>query len=61
MAQITHCILSVMHYIFHSGRKTRALRELEMLDQTMLSDLGMTRGALVSQYHGRRAGRCAAF
>ncbi len=42
-------------------RRARALRELELLDQAALNDLGVSRAALVSMSHGQEAGRCSAY
>lgn len=61
MAQIAKWICGSLSRICRGNRKTRALRELEMLDQSTLNDVGMSRAALVSLSHGYQAGRCAAY
>lgn len=61
MFAIAKIIISGLSRICRGGRTSRALRELELLDQSMLNDLGMSRAALVGRCHGRDAGQCAAF
>ncbi|MEM1297720.1 MAG: hypothetical protein AAGH68_00475 [Pseudomonadota bacterium] len=50
-----------IRHISNARRRARALRELELMDQSALNDLGMSRGVLVAMSHGRHAGRCAAY
>lgn len=54
-------IMNALRCIGRVGRKSCALRELEMIDQSALNDLGMSRGGLIGLSHGSRAGRCAAY
>ena len=44
-----------------SRRRAKGLKELELLDQAALNDLGMTRATLVGISYGKDAGRCAAY
>lgn len=61
MLGFAHTLINALQPICRGGRKSRALRELEMMDQSALNDLGMSRGALVDLCHGQKAGRCAAY
>lgn len=61
MTLITAWIAQKIGHITDGRRRARALRELELLDQSALNDVGMSRAALVAMSHGRRAGGCAAY
>ncbi len=59
MRRIVTAIARYLQQARDARRHARGLRELELLDQVALNDLGMSRGALVSMSYGKRAGRCA--
>lgn len=61
MFSIRKIIKRALRPICVLGRRERALRQLESLDQATLNDLGMSRGELVSLTHGHVAGECAAY
>lgn len=61
MTGIADAISTYLQYARDGRRRARALRELELMDQAALNDLGMSRGALVSISYGHGAGKCSAY
>ena len=61
MAPLWFWITQFIEGLSAAHHRARALRELELMDQTTLNDVGMSRSKIVSLSHGDEAGRCAAY